>query len=114
MKHSGLSLGYGRRMHPTFEPITGGLNAIHFNRRLIKKGMKQANRIGAAANTRDQRIRKTTFRFQHLRAGFSSNDALKISNHHGIWMRPSHSADAVKSILNISHPITQCLIHGVF
>lgn len=53
MKDAWLSLGDRSRMHATFEPSTGGLDAIHFDSELIKKWMKQANRIGTAADARD-------------------------------------------------------------
>ena len=48
-----------------------------------------------------------------LFAYFFSDDALEITHHCGVRMRPRDRADAVKRVAYVGHPITQRLVHGV-
>jgi hypothetical protein len=49
--------------------------------------MKQANRVRAAADARNQRARQLACCGQNLFASFASDNALKIAHHQRIRMR---------------------------
>src|ERR1043166_6066710 len=59
-----------------------GLAAHHFDCGVSKEWMKQPDRVRTTTDTRNQRIRQTTFAFQNLRARFTSDHALKVAHHH--------------------------------
>ncbi len=75
--------------------------------------MEQADGVGAAADTGEQRIRQPAFKLHHLLAGFLADHALEIAHHGRIGMRPGGGADAVKSVVDIGDPVAQSLVHGV-
>src|ERR1043166_7567325 len=59
-----------------------GFDADHFDCSVSKEWMKQPDRVRTTTDTRNQRIRQTTFAFQNLRARFTSDHALKVAHHH--------------------------------
>ena len=65
MQHARPAAGERRGML-FFEPKTRRLDAKNFHGRIVEKRMKQADRIGAAADASKQRIRQAAFRRQHL------------------------------------------------
>src|ERR1051325_5529161 len=75
-----------RRMLAQLIPRATGFDADHFDVCVAKEWMKQANRVRAATDTRDQRLRQTAFSFQKLRARLASDYALKITHHQRIRM----------------------------
>ena len=112
MQHAGPAAG--ERGGVLFvEPKTRRLDAKNFHRRIVEKGMKQANRIGAAADTGKQRIREPAFGELHLRLCFLADHALEIADHRGIGMRPGHRADAIECVFDIGDPVAQGLVHRV-
>ena len=50
---------------------------------------------------------------QHLAAGLATDDGIKIPYHFRIRMGPGDSANDIKRIVNIGHPITHRLIEGI-
>src|SRR5690242_8746518 len=58
----------------------------HPHRLVVQKRMKQADRVRAAADARDEHVRQPAFLFEDLHARFAADDALKITHHEGIRM----------------------------
>lgn len=96
------------------QPVTRRLDAEDFDRGIVQEGMKQPDRVGAAADTGDQRIRQAAFGLLHLRPGLLADDALEVAHHHRIGMRPRDRADAIEGVVHVGDPVTQRLVHGVF
>src|ERR1043165_1126072 len=82
-----------------------GFDADHLHVRVAEKRMKQPDRVRAAADTRDQRIRQTAFAFENLRARLASNDTLKVAHHQRVRMWTKRAAKQVISVGHIRHPI---------
>src|ERR1043165_3010851 len=75
-----------------------GFDADHFDCSVSKEWLKHPHRARPTTDTRNQRIRQTTFAFQNLRARFPSDHALKVARHHRIRMWPKRAAEQVVSI----------------
>src|SRR5438132_337106 len=73
-----------RRVLLGLNSLTACFDAEHLYRSILKEWIEQSDRVGTAADTSHQQIRKAPFFFQHLPACFITNHSLKIANHHRI------------------------------
>src|ERR1051325_9799485 len=69
-----------RRVLAQLVSRAAGFDADHLHRRIAEKWMKQPDRVRAAADTRNQSIRKTAFAFENLRTRLASDHALKVAH----------------------------------
>src|ERR1043165_9633410 len=67
--------------------FAAGFDTDHADGFVIEKGMEDSNRVAAAADARAHNVGQPAFPFQDLLARFDADDALKIADHHRIWMR---------------------------
>jgi len=67
------------------EPVARRLDPKDFDAGIVEEGMKQPHRIGAAADTGNQRVRGAALGLLHLRPGLDADHRLEISHHHRIW-----------------------------
>ena len=67
--------------------------------------MKQAYRIGPAADACHHCTRQLACCGKNLFARFASDDALEIANHQRVRMRSKRTAQQVVSVVDVRHPI---------
>ena len=113
VQHAGPAAGDRGRVQLR-QPVARRLDAENLDTGIIEERMKQSQRIGAAADTGDQRVRGAAFGFLHLRPGLDADHRLEVTHHHRIGMRAGHGADAVKRVVHIGDPIAQRVVHRVF
>src|SRR6266853_4673921 len=77
----------------------------HLNMSIVQKRMEQADGVAAAADTGDEQIRLPTFAFENLMTRLNANDALKITNHHGVRMRPEDRAQYIMGGAHVRDPV---------
>ena len=75
--------------------------------------MKQAHRIGAAADAGDQGIRQPAFGLLHLHPRLVADHRLEVAHHHRIRVRTGDRADAVERVVDVGDPVAQRLVHRV-
>ena len=100
--------------HFRIHALTTGFHTDDFYFFVVKEREKQPHGIGSAPNGSYQGIRQTAFLPKHLLLRFLANDCLKITYHRWIRVWSRHSTNAIECVVNISNPIAQCIIHGVF
>src|SRR5689334_11337342 len=116
LQHSGAPAAArveARRVLAQLVSRAAGFDADHLDGSVAEKWMKQTNRVGAAADTRDQRIRQTTFAFQNLRTRFTSDHTVKIAHHERVRMWTKRAAEQVVGIGNIRDPIAQRFVDRI-
>src|SRR5499427_1167287 len=89
------------------------LHAVDFDVGIVEERMKQAHRIRAATDTGNERVGRTPFGFERLRAGFVADDRLEVAHHHWIGVRAGDRANAVEGVGDVGDPVPQRLVHGV-
>ncbi len=65
---------------------------------VVEERMEQADRIGAAADAGDERVRQAAVLVEHLRARFAADDRVEIAHHLRIRMRTGDRADDVEGV----------------
>ena len=96
------------------KPLATGFDAVNGDIGIVEEGMKQADGVGAAAQSGDQRVRQPAFGFHHLLFRLRADHRLEVAHHSRIRVRAGHRADAVERVGDVRHPIAQRLVHGVF
>src|SRR5688572_12198085 len=81
-----------------FDAKTTCFDTNHAYSLVANKWVEQANRIRAATDTRDQRIRQPAILLHALLFYFSADDALEIPDQHRIRVRAGNGADDVISV----------------
>ena len=112
VQDAGLAAGQARGMFPV-QSFARCLDADHRDLGIVEEGVEHADRIGSAADRRDQHVGQAAFGLQHLRAGFLADHRLEIAHQFGIGMRPRRRADDVESVVHIRHPVAQRIVHRI-
>jgi hypothetical protein len=94
--------------------VPPGFDAVELDAGVIQERVEQPDGVRAAADTGDQRVGQAALSGHHLRLGFATDDRLEIPHHRGIWMRTSCRANNVVGVRNVSDPVAQSFIHGIF
>ena len=95
------------------DAIARGLDADHPNARLVDERRKQAGRVRAAADARDQRVGQPPRLLEDLPACLAPDHGLEVAHHPWIRMRPGDRADQVERVADIGDPVSQRLVHRV-
>ena len=99
-------------MPPGVEAQAGGFDADH-SHVVVQEGMEQADRVRAAADAGDERVRGAALRRHHLFARLAADDRLEVAHHGGVGMGPGDGANQVECRFHVGHPVAQRLVHGV-
>ena len=83
----------------------------HFG--IVEERMEQADRVAAAADAGDDRIRQPAIVGQHLRARLASDHGVEIAHHARIRIRAGDSADDVESVLHVGHPVAHRFVQRI-
>ncbi len=75
-------------MFAAHNPAPSGFHPDHLDLAIPQKRMEQPDGIAPAPDTGDEIIRQLPLRSQNLFPCFFPDNRLKITNHHGIGMRP--------------------------
>src|SRR5579864_768453 len=84
VKHAGRSTGESRRMQPQLRATAAGFYSDQPHTRIAQEGVKYSDRIAAAADAGEDRIRQPPLVLQDLPARLFSDDAVKIAHHHRV------------------------------
>src|SRR5712671_4583894 len=95
------------------DAFTTGFDAKHFYGGILKKWIKEANRVGATANTGDEQIGQAFFLLEDLSARLIADHALKIANHNRIRMSAIGSAQDVMGRTDIGDPVAHGFVDGL-
>src|SRR5579885_3384666 len=102
-----------RRVLAELRARAPGFDADHSDAFVAEERVKQTNRIRAAADARDERVRQATFRVENLRARLSPDDALERANHERVRVRAERAAEQVVRVRDVRHPVAQGLVDRV-
>ena len=114
MQHSGPAGGQGSRMAAAVQSIAAGLDAQQPYRCIADKVVKSADSVAAAAHASHHIIGQAALGGQDLRPGFPADDRLKVPHQHRVGMRPHGAANQVMGSFDISNPIPDGFVDGVF
>src|SRR6516164_6136407 len=67
--------------------VAPGFDPGHSNVRIVQEWMEQSDSVTSAADTGYQQIGQTFLALENLLARFDADDALKVTDHHGVGMR---------------------------
>src|SRR5580692_1965434 len=87
VQDAGRSAGESCGMRAKLSAAAAGFYSDQTNARVAKKRMEDSDGVTAAADAGENRIRQPVLALQNLAAGFISDDAVKIADHHRIGMR---------------------------
>src|ERR1022692_2103912 len=91
-----------------------GFDADELHSLVFDEIVEDANRIRAAADAGDNRVRQFALSFNDLRARLAANDFVKIAHHRWIWMSAEHAAKKIMRGANVGYPIAHGLVDGIF
>ena len=69
------------------DAVARRLDADHAHLGLVEERMEQADRVGAAADAGDQRVRQAPLLGRDLRAHLVADHALEVAHHRRVRMR---------------------------
>ena len=95
------------------DPVACCLDSDHTDV-IIEKRMEQAHGIGAAADTRNQGVRKLPLGFDNLFFDFPPDNTLEVTHHGRIRVGPGNCPNNVEGVFDIGDPISERFIHGIF
>src|ERR1700722_3378827 len=113
VQHAGETFAQRRRVARSFRSGAGRLDAVDLDGIVVKKGMKQTDRIRAPAHAGDEKIRQTLLRFENLRPRLLADNGLKIAHHCRGGTRAGHRTDYVERAVNVGDPVAQRFVHPV-
>src|SRR6202140_2107598 len=87
-----------------------GLDTDDCDTAIAEKSVKQADRIGAAADAGDDRIGQRTAVLEQLATGLASDDRLQLANDVGVGMTADRRTQQVIGTGRIGDPVTQRLV----
>ena len=93
--------------------VAAGLAADQPHAGVGDERVEDADRVGAAADAGDHRVRQPAGQVEHLLAGLDADDPLEVADHHRERVRAADRADAVVRGLDGGHPVAERLVHGV-
>lgn len=96
-----------------FRATAAGFDADESHTFIFDEGIEHTGSVAATADAGDNGIGKFAERFEALLASFTTDDRLKIANHHGEGMRSDDGADDVVRVFNAAHPIAHRFVDGV-
>ena len=114
MKHAGRSRAQGGRVAARAQAVAAGLDAVKFHFGVVVKGREEADGVGTAADTGDQRVGVPTLRFFHLPNHLPADDALKLPYQPGVGVGPDDGPEAVKRRSHVRDPVPHGLVDRVF
>src|SRR4051794_4746381 len=91
-RRAAAALREPRRMLTEAATFTACFNADQSHAFVAHEPVKEANRIRAAANARNQHIRQFPFTPNELSPCLVANDCLKLADHQWIRVRPERAA----------------------
>src|SRR5207249_6940245 len=92
---------------------TAGFNTHHANLFLADEVIEQSDGVASAAHAGYEYVRQPAFLLENLRARFSADDRLELSNHHRVRMRTKDRAEHVVCRTDVRYPVAHGFIDGV-
>ena len=80
----------------------------------MEEGPEKPDGVTAAADASNEEIGEASFFFEDLPSGFFSDDAVKISDDHGIGMRSESGSEDIMRGAYVGDPVSHGLINGLF
>ena len=93
-------------MISTARAFSPGFNPNQLDMFISQKGMEKTDGIAPAAHAGDEQIGKASLESQELRAGFFTNNLLKIPDDGWIGMRAGGGPKAVEGVPGVSNPVS--------
>src|SRR6202158_3567948 len=87
-----------------------GLDTDDVDAAIAEKGVKQADRIGTAADAGEERIGQRTGALEDLRTCLASDDRLQLANDVRIGMAADRRTQQIISAGRIGYPVAQRLV----
>ena len=113
MEHTLTAAGHGGGVHGSVHPLTGSLAADQLHTLVRDKLVEDTHGVGAAAYAGQHRVRQTPLFFQNLLACFSADDALEVTDDHGIGVGTHHGAQHIQGIVYPADPLPHGLVYCV-
>lgn len=95
------------------DAMAARFDADHFHGRIVKKRVKQADRVRSAADRGHQHIGQAAFGGENLFAGFLADHRLEIAHQFRIGVRTGGGADDVERVVHVGDPVAQRFVHRV-
>ena len=114
LQHAGRAAAETGGVIAQFFAAPSGFDADQFDFLVLDELVENSDGVRAAADAGDDRVGQFAFGFQNLRAGFASDDAVKIAHHGGIRMRAQHAAEQVMRGADVGDPVAHGFVDGVF
>src|SRR5207248_8138774 len=87
--------GEPSRVLADFVAATARFHAEHFHARILEKCVKKPDRIGTAADARNEQIGEPALGFKNLAARLFANDFMEIAHHLRIGMSAENRSEEV-------------------
>lgn len=97
-----------------FDAFASGFDADHAEVGVIDEGVEEAHGIGAAADAGDEKLGEAAFFLEDLLAGFESDDAVEVADHHGERVGAEGGAENIMGVIDGGDPVAHGFVDGFF
>ena len=113
VQHAGLAGRQRRGMAAGLDAVTTGFDAVHLHAVMRNERVEQADRIAAAADAGDERIRQAAEHGLRLRDDLAADDGVEVAHEHRVRVWTGDGADHVEGVVDIRDPVAQRLVERI-
>ena len=113
VQHAGAAAFDGCRVPRRVDAVAGRLHAVELDAFVVEEGVEHADRVGAAADARDDGIGKPAGLVEQLRPRLFADDLLEVAHHRGERMGARRRAEDVVRRLDARDPVAVGVVDRV-
>ena len=113
VQHAGASAFDGCRVARGVDPVAGRFDAVELDAFVVQERVEHPDRVRAAADACEDRIRQPADLVEQLRARLFPDDLLEIADHRRERMRSRGRAEDVVGRLDARDPVAICVVDRV-
>ena len=113
LQHAGDAAREARGVTARRDRLAAGLDADQPHLRVVDERIEDADRVAAAADARDHRVRQAPGLLEDLRARLAADHRLELAHHQRIRMRAERRPEQVVRVARRRHPVAHRLVDRV-
>ena len=104
LQHAGGAARESRRVTARADRFAAGLDADQAHVAIVDERVEDADRVAAAADAGDHRVRQSAGLLEDLPSRFPADHRLKLADHQRIRMRAERGAEQVMRVVRAARP----------
>ena len=113
VQHAGTTAFDGCRVARGVDAVAGRLDAVELDALVVEERVEHADRVGAAADARDDGVGQPADLVEQLRARLFADDLLEVAHHRGERMRAGGGSEDVVGRLDAGDPVAVGVVDRV-